>query len=247
LIIPLMDVPTTAQSFAQAIETLLDWAKSSEKRYVSTCPVYTLMMAQEIPAAKAALENAAMVCADGLPIVLLQRQRGYPQAERVYGPDILLALAEKGQACGLRHYFFGGLPEVADKLVTNLQKRFPALLVAGYSSPPMLPLEDLSLDKALVEELNQSQADVIWVGLGSPKQDIWMAKYRPYLNAPLLIGVGAAFDFLAGTKAQAPKWMRDRGLEWLFRLLQEPRRLGKRYLVYNSRFLWALWRESRKS
>jgi N-acetylglucosaminyldiphosphoundecaprenol N-acetyl-beta-D-mannosaminyltransferase len=184
-----------------------------------------------------------MVTADGMPIVWVQRQRGFPQAERVYGPDVMLALCEKTAGTGIRHFFWGGQPGVADQLVGRLKAQFPKLAVAGTYSPPIAELESQP-DPAVIERLNASQADIIWIGLGSPKQDLWMSLYRPTLSAPLLIGVGAAFDMLAGVRSQAPRWMQRSGLEWLFRLAQEPRRLARRYLVYNPLFVWHVLRES---
>jgi N-acetylglucosaminyldiphosphoundecaprenol N-acetyl-beta-D-mannosaminyltransferase len=237
LIVPIFGLPTTAQTLESAVEILTIWAQDEAPRYVCPCPVYTLMLAEEMPALSKALSGAAMVSADGMPIVWLQQAWGYPEAERVYGPDIVLALAETK----LKHYFLGGMPDVAEKLSQKLQEAFPKIEIIGAQSLPELSLE-IEVNFELVEQLNQIKANVLWISLGSPKQEIWMAAYRPYLTIPLMIGVGAAFDFLAGTKPQAPNWMRRNGLEWLFRLLNEPKRLGKRYFVYNSRFLWKLLR-----
>jgi N-acetylglucosaminyldiphosphoundecaprenol N-acetyl-beta-D-mannosaminyltransferase len=176
-----------------------------------------------------------MVAADGMPIVWLQRRLGAPFAERVYGPDILLTLAERGVPLGLRHVFFGGMPGVPEKLAGTLTARSSGLTVAAAISPPVRP-PDAPPDPETIAQLNAFDASIIWVGLGSPKQDLWMLQYRPLLNAPLLIGVGAAFDLLTGGKRQAPRWIQRSGMEWAFRLAQEPGRLGKRYLVYNPRF-----------
>ncbi len=236
----ILGVPVDAQPLDEALATLIAWAHDSHgRRYVCACPVYTLMQARDHDDVRAALRGAAMVTADGMPLVWIQRRSGYAQAERIYGPDVLLALCERTAGTSISHYFYGGLPGVPETLAENLRARFPALRVAGAHSPPVAPL-DAAPDPVVIARLNASGAQVIWVGLGSPKQDVWMTRYRPALDAPLLIGVGAAFDFLAGTKAQAPRWMQQRGLEWLFRLLQEPGRLWRRYLVYNTRFLWAL-------
>jgi N-acetylglucosaminyldiphosphoundecaprenol N-acetyl-beta-D-mannosaminyltransferase len=150
---------------------------------------------------------------------------------------LLLALAGQSVESGLRHVFYGGLPGVPEQLAAALTARFPGLRVAGAVAPPVAPVGP-EPDHDAVARLNGLDAHIVWVGLGSPKQDVWMALHRPHLNAPLLIGVGAAFDMLAGTKKQAPRWMQRGGLEWLFRLAREPARLGKRYLVYNPRFLW---------
>jgi N-acetylglucosaminyldiphosphoundecaprenol N-acetyl-beta-D-mannosaminyltransferase len=239
---PILGVQTDAQRFDEAVEKLISWASDSKGRYVSTCPVYTLMMCREKPEVMQAVNGADMVTADGMPIVWVQRRRGNTQAERVYGPDVMEALLARTANTSIKHYFWGGLPGVADTLVQRMQAQHPALKVAGIYSPPISPVGDTP-DPAVVKRLNESGADVIWVGLGSPKQDLWMRLYRPVLNAPLLIGVGAAFDMLAGVKSQAPKWMQRSGLEWLFRLAQEPRRLGRRYLVYNPLFVWHVLRE----
>lgn len=238
----LLEVPTDAQSFAEAIATLLAWAPDRETpRYVCTCPVYTLMIAREQPAVLQALRGAAMVTADGMPIVWLQRRLGAPNAERVYGPDIMLALCEAGAAAGVRHALWGGAPGVPESLATALRARIPSVRIVDAYSPPFAPLGDAP-DPHTVAHLNAIDADVIWVGLGSPKQDLWAALYRPALRSPLIIVVGAAFDLLSGTKRQAPRWMQRSGTEWLFRLAQEPGRLARRYFVYNPRFVWAAWR-----
>lgn len=234
--VDVLSVNMDAQSFAEASATLLRWARETGKRYVCTCPVYTLMICRERPDVHRAVSAADMVTADGMPIVWLQRRLGVPQAERVYGPDLLLALCEATANTDVSHYFWGGLPGVPEKLAETLVKRFPGLNIAGTYSPPVSELGATS-DPAEVERLNASGANIIWVGLGSPKQDLWMELYRPALDAPLLIGVGAAFDLLAGTKRQAPRWMQRTGLEWVYRLLQEPKRLGRRYLVYNPKFI----------
>jgi len=233
-----LDVPTDGQRFTTAIDRLAEWANDAGgRRYVCTCPVYTLMMGRERPEVMAALRAADMVAADGMPVVWLQRRLGAPFAERVYGPDLLLALAERTVETGLRHVFYGGMPGVPEQLAASLTQKLPGLQVAAAISPAVKPLGSTP-DGEAAEQLNALNAQIIWVGLGSPKQDLWMAQHRPLLTAPLLIGVGAAFDMLAGVKRQAPRWMQRTGLEWLFRLAQEPGRLGKRYLVYNPQFMW---------
>jgi len=240
--IDILGVQVNAQRFADAVATLDQWANEPDKRYVCTCPVYTLMACGEDQAARDAVNGAAMVTADGMPIVWVQRQWGYPEAERVYGPDVMLALCERTSNWGARHFFYGGLPGVAEQLACKLKARFPALEIAGTYTPPVIDANQPP-DPAQIDLLNNAHADVIWVGLGSPKQDLWMAQYRPLLDAPLLIGVGAAFDFLSGSKRQAPRWMQRSGLEWAFRLVQEPQRLWRRYLIYNPRFIWGVLRQ----
>ena len=239
--VDILGVQTNAQTFAAATATLLGWAGDDGKRYVCTCPVYTLMMCREHPDVHRAVNSADMVTADGMPIVWLQRRIGVVNAERVYGPDVLLALCQATAGTPIRHYFWGGLPGVPERLATMLTTRFPGLNIAGAYAPPVTDI-GLQPDPDAVERLNASNPQIVWVGLGSPKQDLWMAQHRPALNAPLLIGVGAAFDLLAGVKRQAPRWMQRSGLEWSYRLAQEPGRLGKRYLVYNPRFVWLVFR-----
>lgn len=240
--VDVLGVNINAQTFAEAVTALQGWAGEDARRYVCTCPVYTLMLCRERPDVHRAVSGADMVTADGMPVVWLQRRLGFPTAERVYGPDLLLALCEATADTDISHYFWGGMPGVPEALVASLTQRFPGLNVAGLYSPPVGEVATTP-DPAVVERLNRSQASIIWVGLGSPKQDLWMERYRPVLDAPLLVGVGAAFDLLAGVKRQAPRWMQRVGLEWLYRLIQEPRRLGKRYLVYNPRFMWLLFRQ----
>lgn len=239
--VDILGVHIDAQTFTEATTTLLRWADEHGKRYVCTCPVYTLMMCREHPNVHDAVDGADMVTADGMPIVWLQRRLGIHNAERVYGPDLLLTLCEATTNTDIRHYFWGGLPGVPETLRANLMERFPGLNVAGASAPPVTEVSARA-DQEAIERLNTSGAHIVWVGLGSPKQDLWMALHRTALEAPLLIGVGAAFDLLAGTKRQAPRWMQRSGLEWVYRLLQEPGRLGRRYLVYNPKFVWLVLR-----
>ncbi|HRE47521.1 MAG TPA: WecB/TagA/CpsF family glycosyltransferase [Aggregatilineales bacterium] len=241
--VTIFGIRTTAQTFADALSQLTTWsADPIGRRYVCTCPVYTLMRGVDDPAVGAALRHADMVTADGMPLVWVQRHRGFPHAERVYGPDLVWGLCERTAESPLRHAFWGGLPGIPERMAAVLVKTYPGLHVAGAVSPPVRPLENQP-DAAVITQLNALNADVLWVGLGSPKQDQFMALYRPYLTAPLLIGVGAAFDLIAGVRRQAPRWMQRSGLEWVFRLGQEPRRLWRRYLLYNVRFVWRLWRE----
>jgi N-acetylglucosaminyldiphosphoundecaprenol N-acetyl-beta-D-mannosaminyltransferase len=241
--VDILGVHVDVQRLDEAAVTLSRWAREDRGRYVCTCPVYTLMACQENPEVKRAVCSADMIAADGMPVVWVQHMRGYRSAERVYGPDLLLAVCERTAGPGVRHFFWGGLSGIADKLVDMLKARFPALAIAGAYSPPVTDV-DVVPDPNVVERLNSSHADVIWVGLGSPKQDLWMALYRPVLTAPVLVGVGAAFDFLSGAKQQAPRWMQQHGLEWLFRLGSEPKRLWRRYILYNPRFVWQVVRQT---
>lgn len=236
----LFGIPVHAAPFDQIIAQILAWAQDEHtRRYICTAPVYTLMIAQEIPSAKSALTHADMVTADGMPVVWVQRRRGVKEAERGYGPGVMRAIFEQSADTPIRHYLWGGEEGVAELLRDKLIEKYGNVTIVGADSPPFEPL-GASAQADYVERINAAEPHIVWVGLGSPKQDVWMETYREHLNAPLLIGVGAAFDFLSDRKAQAPYWMQQRGLEWLFRLFQEPRRLARRYIIYNTRFLWGL-------
>lgn len=235
--IPLFGIRTTVQTFDGGVSRMMQWVlQGTTTRYVSMANVYSLMLTQEDPAVRRCFEEADMVTADGMPIVWLQRRAGYVQGERVYGPDVMQALSERLLPFHKRHYFIGGLPGVAQRLAHTMQARYPGLCVAGHESPPIRPIE-AHPQAAVIERINASGADVVWVGLGTPKQDQWMNLYRSHLRASLLVGVGAAFDFLSGNKPQAPYWMQRSGLEWAFRFATEPRRLARRYIRYNLIFM----------
>jgi N-acetylglucosaminyldiphosphoundecaprenol N-acetyl-beta-D-mannosaminyltransferase len=167
---------------------------------------------------------------------------GKHQVERVYGPDLMLAVCEHGQAKGYRHFFYGGAAGVPEQLAERIGARFPGLQVVGTYSPPFRALSATE-EQEMAAMINASNADIVWVGLGTPKQDQWVAHFRPLLNAPVLIAVGAAFDFHTGRVRQAPRWMQRSGLEWLFRLTQDPKRLWKRYILGNPRFIYLVARQ----
>jgi N-acetylglucosaminyldiphosphoundecaprenol N-acetyl-beta-D-mannosaminyltransferase len=191
-----------------------------------------------------AIHNAAgMVTPDGMPLVWLSHMRGYAHVERVYGPDLMLALCQCSASRGYRHYLYGGTEDVTAQLAANLQRRFPGLLIVGRYSPPFRPL-DCEEDEQIVRAINAAAPDIVWVGLSTPKQERWMAEHVGRLVAPALIGVGAAFDFHAGVKRQAPRWMQRGGLEWFFRLATEPRRLWRRYAINNPLFVLMVLRQA---
>jgi N-acetylglucosaminyldiphosphoundecaprenol N-acetyl-beta-D-mannosaminyltransferase len=219
-----------------AVRTILDWRSRGQHGAVSTCNAHTLVECHRNPALRARINAAALATPDGMPLVWLAHRRGHPNVGRVYGPDLMLALCEAGLPSGLRHCFYGGATGVADRLVARLRQRFPDLAVAGAISPPYREL-DPEEDAAFVSQINAMSPDIVWVGLGTPKQDFWTAEHVGRVNATALIGVGAAFDFHSGRVRQAPKWIQKSGLEWLFRLSQEPRRLWRRYIVDNAVFV----------
>lgn len=201
-----------------------------------------LTRAKRTPRLATLMRGAVAVVTDGMPLVwALRALQGRRDAHRVYGPGIVLDLCERAAAEGIGVFFYGGTPNELERLQRNLRERYPSLLISGAVSPPMLPAEP-PFDRDITTIINASGAGIVFVGLGCPKQEFWMDAHAARLK-PVSIGVGLAFALIAGTKKQAPVWMRGAGLEWLFRLGQEPGRLWKRYLVGNSLFVWYALRE----
>ncbi len=232
----ILGVGVSAINMKMAVEIIEGWIERREPHYVCVTGVHGVMESQRDPALRAIHNRAGLVTPDGMPLVWLSRLKGFAHVERVYGPDLTLALCERAAQRGYRHFFYGGAPGVPEALAAELTRRFPGLQVAGTFSPPFRPLTPEE-DEEVVRMINAAEADIVWVGLSTPKQERWMADHVGRLTAPVLIGIGAAFDFLTGRKPQAPRWMQQAGLEWLFRLLTEPRRLWRRYLVNNPLFL----------
>jgi N-acetylglucosaminyldiphosphoundecaprenol N-acetyl-beta-D-mannosaminyltransferase len=234
-----LGVGVSAINMQMALHTIEEWISRREAHYVCITGVHGVMESQRNAEVLRIHNAAGLVTPDGMPLVWLSRLKGFSHVERVYGPDLMLAVCERSVRPGYRHFFYGGAPGVAAKLAGRLESRFPGLQVVGVESPPFRPLTAHE-DRAVVERINRARPDIIWVGLSTPKQERWMAEHVDRLNAPVLIGVGAAFDFHAGLKKQAPHWMQRGGLEWLFRLITEPRRLWRRYLINNPWFLWLI-------
>ncbi len=226
-------------SYQQVCGILDRFGRAHARGYVCICNVHTLMEAHDNPEYAAILNRALIATPDGMPLVWALRRMGFPCQTRVYGPDLLLAFAAyASRRPDLTSYFFGAGPGVADTLAKSLSCRFPGFMVAGCHSPRFGRMSREE-DAACVDAINASGAHVLWVGLGAPQQERWMAEHAAQINA-IMVGVGAAFDFLSGAKPQAPRWMMRLGLEWLYRLGTEPRRLWRRYLVHNPRFLWKM-------
>jgi N-acetylglucosaminyldiphosphoundecaprenol N-acetyl-beta-D-mannosaminyltransferase len=220
------------------IERMQQWIDRREAcHWIAVTGMHGVMEAQHDSAFKAELNGADLVVPDGMPLVWLGRLNGHNLARRVYGPEFMMAFCEKTQGRGYRHFFYGGKPGVAEKLASVLSKRFAGFQVAGIYAPPFRLLTPEE-DDAVVREIGQAAPDVVWIGLSTPKQEHWMNEHRNRLNVSVLVGVGAAFDIHTGELRQAPRWMREHGLEWLFRLSLEPRRLWRRYIVYGSQFLF---------
>jgi len=203
---------------------------------LTAAAVHLVMVAEEDEETRRAVDRAIAV-PDGQPLVWAMRALGHARASRVYGPDLMARYCERSAGTGVRMYLYGGRDEGAlAQLALELRSRYPGLRIVGGHSPPFRP-PTAEEEEQVSGQINESGADVVWVGTGQPKQEKWMARMRDRLDAPVLVGVGAAFDFHAGLLPQAPSWMQANGLEWLFRLRQEPRRLWRRYARYNPRFI----------
>ncbi|MBF0485463.1 MAG: WecB/TagA/CpsF family glycosyltransferase [Candidatus Omnitrophica bacterium] len=233
----LLGVHVSVLDLDKAARLIIGMVQKKSRGYVCVAPVSTIVDARRSPGYRDIINKASLVTPDGMPVVWYGRARGFKDVKRTYGPDLMLKLCDVGQAVGLRHFFYGGTPAVCDKVVKFLKAQFPGISIVGTMSPPYMEKAEL-LSPETAEEINRAEPDIVWVGLGSPKQDYWMSLNQEVLKAPVVVGIGAAFDFHAGIKPQAPLWMQRSGLEWLFRLCSEPQRLWKRYLIGNVLFLW---------
>lgn len=218
-----------------AITQLLAWGRTRESRYVAICNAHVVVTASRDDAFRKVIDSADMATSDGAPVAWMLRRISFAGQSRISGPDLMWTLCDRCAAEGLPVYLYGSTEETLSALNKRLQAAFPSLKVVGMESPPFRKLS-AEEDFTAVERINTSGASIVFIGLGCPKQERWMAEHRGKVNA-VMIGVGAAFDFHAGTVKRAPKWMQDAGLEWLHRLASEPRRLWKRYLVTNTLFV----------
>lgn len=223
-----------ATSYRHATGQVLDWAAAGESRYVCVATVNNLIEGCDDPGYNALMEAADLVTPDGMPLVWGLRLLGVPGASRVYGPDLTPLVCEEAARRGVPVGFYGGQDDVLDDLEVRLTQRYPGLRIAYRWSPPFRPLT-AEEEAKVTDDLVRSGARVLFVGLGTPKQERWMADHK---GLPMvMLGVGAAFDFLSGRKRQAPRALQGLGLEWLYRLVHEPRRLWRRYLYRNPRFV----------
>ena len=232
-----LGVTISAAPFESVLARVLEAPDRGERLSLHFATAHTLVEAQENGAMRDAL-GRGLVQPDGMPLVWLGRASGLA-VERVCGPDFMPALIEQSISRGRSHFFYGGAPGVPEALAARLSARFPGLKIAGTLSPPFRPLS-VEEGRQIVKRINSSAADYVWVGLGTPKQDLWLAAHRESLRAPALLAVGAAFDLLAGKRRRAPRWMQRTGLEWIYRLATEPRRLARRYTALNGRFVGLL-------
>jgi N-acetylglucosaminyldiphosphoundecaprenol N-acetyl-beta-D-mannosaminyltransferase len=231
-----LGVGVSVLNLRTALTAISDAVGARRKGYICVTGVHGVMEAQEDAAFRHILNQACLCTPDGMPMVWMGWLRGHREMSRVYGPDLMLEVCAWSEKSGCRHFFFGGAPGVAEQLRDKLTARFPKLRVVGHYTPPFRPL-NAEEEKQLQEMIHAAQPDILWVGLSTPKQEKFMAEFLPRLDVPLMIGVGAAFDFHSGRVRQAPRWMQRTGLEWFFRLCCEPGRLAKRYLRNNPLFV----------
>jgi N-acetylglucosaminyldiphosphoundecaprenol N-acetyl-beta-D-mannosaminyltransferase len=239
----LLGVPIALTDYAGTMDAMDGMIERRDPGYVCAAAVHVLMVARHDPATRAALLGASLVVPDGRPLVWALNLLGAGLHDRVYGPELTVRYCRRAAERRHRVWLYGGeTPAALEQLEQILSDRFSGIRLAGGFSPPHRPLDE-DEEHRLAERINADSPDVVWVGIGAPRQEQWMARMRPLLEAPVLAGVGAAFDFIAGRRRQAPAWMQRRGLEWLFRLSQDPVRLAPRYLRYNPAFVAAFARQ----
>jgi N-acetylglucosaminyldiphosphoundecaprenol N-acetyl-beta-D-mannosaminyltransferase len=228
---------------AQAARAVVERAVQGEAgAYVFLTNVHTTMESQRSRALRRAADDAFLSVPDGMPLVWILRRRGHIHTEKITGIEYIPLVARLGRPAQVRHFFYGGAPGIAERAARRLERLVPGVQVVGTKSPPYGPPETLPVE-GIMEELERTKPHILWVGLGAPKQELWMAKSSKTLPVPMMIGVGAGLDYLAEAKPAAPTFLRHVGLEWAFRLVAEPRRLWRRYLVGNASFAWLLVRE----
>lgn len=244
----LLGIHLTGTTLDEAVGTIVRWTQEARRRSVRVFAVDSILKTRRDRRLVEIANESDMVLTDGMPLVFIGRRFAHLPITRCYGPDVMLGVFDKGRAAGVRHYLYGGADEeTLRRLRERLLNLFPGANIVGGRVPPFramalgAPLDEE--DEAVIRDIEQSGAQIVWVGLGTPKQDIWIARVRERVSAPVMIAVGAAFNFHAGTVRQAPKWMMRCGLEWLFRLCAEPRRLWRRYILGNPHFVWLVLRQ----
>jgi N-acetylglucosaminyldiphosphoundecaprenol N-acetyl-beta-D-mannosaminyltransferase len=242
--VAVLGVPLALTDYDDTLDWIDAMVADRLRGYLCVAATHTVMASREDPALRAAVDDADFTVPDGQPLIWALNLLGHPLRSRVYGPTLMRMACERAARDGTRFYLHGGRnePEALARLTRKLRLAHPGLQIVGGSTQHFGEYSDEELD-AVAAEINGKRPDVVWVGLGVPRQEKWMQRMRPRLEAPVLIGVGAAFDFHAGLMRQAPEWMQRSGLEWLYRLSREPRRLWRRYLRYNPRFVTGFARQ----
>lgn len=236
----IMGVRIAVTDMAQTVRCLRQNKDAWRGQYICVANVHTTVTAYDDESYRAVQNGAVLALPDGGPLSQYSRRHGFPQAQRVTGPDLMQQMLRESAEHGWRHYFYGSTPQTLDLLRQKIETAYPGAVIAGMESPPFRPLTQEE-DAAAVARINAARPDFVWVGLGAPKQERWMAAHKGAVQA-VMLGVGAAFDYEAGNIRRAPQWMQRCSLEWLYRLLQDPKRLFGRYFVTNLKFLWWAWR-----
>jgi N-acetylglucosaminyldiphosphoundecaprenol N-acetyl-beta-D-mannosaminyltransferase len=234
-----LGVPIAAVDMKDAVAQIEEWIRSDARTFVTVTGVHGIMQSQDDERIRRIHHAAGMCVPDGMPTVWIGRLHGHRRMRRVYGPDLMLELMKVSVVKGYTHFFFGGKEGVAALLRERIEAKFPGVRVVGTWSPPFRALT-MHEEAALKHCVDELAPDILWVGLSTPKQEQWMAAHVGRLNSKVMVGVGAAFDFHSGLVRQSPRWIQPIGLEWLFRLYMEPRRLWRRYLANNPRFIWLM-------
>lgn len=231
----LFGIPICTEESRDVVKKLINCALAHGHGYACVSNVYTLMCAYSDDTFKKIYLESLLTVPDGTPLVWAMNSLGYNLKKRIRGPDLMLAIVDQGRALGVKHYLFGGRPGSCVKMIDHLTKLFPGVEFSGFEEPPFR-FQTVEEERASIEKIKNSGAHIVWVGIGSPKQEKWMAKNHEEIPC-ILVGVGAAFDFFSGRVRQAPVWVRNHGLEWLYRFAREPKRLFRKYLWGNSKFL----------
>lgn len=223
---------------------ILSLKTNPNHKFVTVNNVHTVIEAVRNNNYSEILNCSFLSLPDGKPLSIIAKLKGYKNIARIFGPTFMEKTLEWGQYEGLKHYFFGGSESTLKEMLNKIGQKFPEAVIAGYYSPPYKEKFSEQENNLFIEHMNYSKADLFWIGLGAPKQEIWMYENYQKLNHGIMIGIGAGFDYLAGNIKHAPEWMKNASLEWFYRLLQEPKRLWKRYLIANTLFLWYVFLEA---
>lgn len=230
---------TSLNSYKETYDKLVSsFELHSNSAYVTVNNVHTVIEAVKNNKYRIVLNNSLLSLPDGKPLSIIAKLKGDRNINRIFGPTFMELAIEWGQNKGLKHYFFGGSESTIKEMINVIKHRFPDAIIAGYYSPPYKEKFSESESNYFIEIMNKSNANIFWIGLGAPKQEIWIYEYYKQLNHGIMIGIGAGFDYLAGNVQHAPIWMKNASLEWLYRLIQEPKRLWKRYLITNTLFIY---------
>lgn len=227
----ILGVRVNALKVILTLNIIEDWIEKRNNNYICITPAHSIMDCYKDHELRNIFNKSGLTTPDGMAVVWIMRLLGFKETERVYGPDLMNSVCEMSVLKGWKHYFYGGAPDIAEALHEGLLMLYPGLNVVGTFSPPFRELTKEE-DELIIKQINQTAADIVWVGISSPKQERWMFNHLGKIKAPVMVGVGAAFDFLSGNKKQAPLWIQKCGFEWLYRFIQEPKRLWPRYKQY---------------